>query len=147
MVKNNIDTAAMELSELLPLLQQKLIKPFEQLSKSKLSPMQFHVLFILEEQGDLSMTELSNKLLTSKQQMTPIVDKLIIHRFVERKHNDVDRRIIKISLSSSGKRYMEKMKIDVFDMLKNKFHSLNDEDLGNLYKSFVEIRNIINKLP
>ena len=109
--------------------------------------MQFHVLFILEEQGDLSMTELSNKLLTSKQQMTPIVDKLIIHRFVERKHNDVDRRIIKISISSSGKRYMEKMKIDVFDMLKNKFQSLNDNYLGNLYKAFIEINSIINKLP
>jgi DNA-binding MarR family transcriptional regulator len=147
MVENNIDAAAMELSELLPLLQQKLIKPFEQLSKSKLSPMQFHVLFILEEQGDLSMTELSNKLLTSKQQMTPIVDKLIIHRFVERKHNELDRRIIKISLSSSGKRYIEKMKIDIFDMLKNKFQSLNDNDLGNLYKAFTEIKSIINKLP
>jgi DNA-binding MarR family transcriptional regulator len=69
MVENNIDAAAMELSELLPLLQQKLIKPFEQLSKSKISPMQFHVLFILEEKGNLSMTELSNELLTSKQQM------------------------------------------------------------------------------
>ncbi len=146
MVENNIDAAAMELSELLPLLQQKLIKPFEQLSKSKLSPMQFHVLFILEEQGDLSMTELSNKLLTSKQQMTPIVDKLITHRFVERKHNVLDRRIIKISLSLSGKRYIEKMKIDIFDMLKNKFQSLNDDDLGNLYKTFVEIKSIINKL-
>jgi MarR family transcriptional regulator, organic hydroperoxide resistance regulator len=147
MVENNIDKSAMELSELLPLLQQKLIKPFEQLSKSKLSPMQFHVLFILEEQGDLSMTELSKKLLTSKQQMTPIIDKLIIHGFVERKHNELDRRIIKISLSSSGKRYIEKMKIDIFDMLKNKFQSLNDDDLSNLYKAFVEIKSIINKLP
>ena len=146
MVENNIDAAAMELSELLPLLQQKLIKPFEQLSKSKLSPMQFHVLFILEEQGDLSMTELSNKLLTSKQQMNPIGDKLIMHGFVERKYNEMDRRIIKISLSSSGKRYIEKMKIDIFNMLKNKFQSLNNDDLGNLYKTFVEIKGIINKL-
>jgi MarR family transcriptional regulator, organic hydroperoxide resistance regulator len=146
MVENNINAAAMELSELLPLLQQKLIKPFEQLSKSKISAMQFHVLFILEEQGDLSMTELSYKLLTSKQQMTPIVDKLIMHRFVKRIHDEVDRRIIKISLSSSGKRYIEKLKMDVFDMLKNKFQSLSDDDLGNLYKAFVEIKSIVNKL-
>src|SRR5665648_396476 len=109
MVENNIDAAAMELSELLPLLQQKLIKPFEQLSK---------------------------ELLTSKQQMTPIVDKLIKQKFVARKYNKVDRRVINISLSLSGKRYIEILKMGIFDMLRNKFHSLNDDDLGNLYKSF-----------
>ena len=146
MVENNIDTAAMELSELLPLLQQKLIKPFEQLSKSKLSPMQFHVLFILEEQGDLSMTELSNKLLTSKQQMTPIIDKLIECGFVERKHNEIDRRVIEIALLSSGKQFLEKQKMDIFDMLKNKMQILSDDDLSTLYKALLEIRRIINKL-
>jgi len=147
MVENHIDKAAMGLSELLPLLQQKLIKPFEQLSKSKISLMQFHVLFILEEKGNLSMTELSKELLTSKQQMTPIVEKLIKCGFVIRKYNKIDRRVIKIFLSLSGKKYIKKLKMDIFDMMKNKFHSLNDDDLSNLYKAFIEIKNIVNKLP
>ncbi len=146
MKENKIDSAAKGLAELLPLLQQKLIKPFEQLSKNKISPMQFQVLFTLEEKGDLSMTELSNELLVSKQQMTPVVDKLIIRGFVERKHNEVDRRVIKISLSFSGKQHIEKLKMDIFDMLKNKIKGLSDEDLSDLNKAFSKIGSIINKL-
>ena len=146
MAGSNIDKAAMELSELLPILQQKLIKPFEQLSKSKIGPMQFHLLFILEEKGNLSMTELSKELLISKQQMTPLVDKLIKLGFVLRKYNKVDRRVINISLSSSGKKYIEKMKTGIYDMMKTKFHNLSDNDLSKLYKAFVQIKNIVNKL-
>lgn len=147
MKEYDIDKTAMELTELLPVLQKKLIKPFEQLSKSKVSPMQFYVLFILEDKGNLSMTELSNELSISKQQMTPVVDKLIKNGFVIRKYNEIDRRIIKIFLTSLGKKFIEELKMGIFDMLKNKFYSLNNEDLKNLYKAFTEIRRIVNKLP
>jgi DNA-binding MarR family transcriptional regulator len=142
----NIDAITMELSGLLPLFQQKLIKPSEHLAKSKISPMQFYVLFKLEEKGDLSMTQISNELLTSKQQMTPIIDKLIECGFVERKHNEIDRRVIEITLLSSGKQFLEKQKMDIFDMLKNKMQILSDDDLSTLYKALLEIRRIINKL-
>jgi len=147
MEEYDIDKTATELAELLPLLQKKLIKPFEQLSKSKISSIQFHVLFILEDKGNLSMTELSNELLISKQQMTCVVDNLIKNKFVIRKYDESDRRMIKISLTSSGKKFMEELKIGIFDMLKNKFYGLNGDDLNNLYKAFTEIRRIINKLP
>jgi DNA-binding MarR family transcriptional regulator len=147
MKESDIDKTAMELAELLPLLQKKLIKPFEQLSKSKLSPMKFYVLFILEDKGNLSMTELSNELSISKQQMTPVVDKLIESGFIVRRHNEIDRRIITISLTSSGKKFIEELKMGIFDMLKNKLYGLNADDLNYLYKAFNEIRMIVNKLP
>lgn len=142
----NIDAITIELSELLPLFQQKLTKPFEQLAKGKMSLMQFHVLFKLEKKGDLSMTQISNELLTSKQQMTPIIDKLIEYGFVERKHDEIDRRVIKITLLSSGKQFLEKQKMDIFDMLKDKMQNLSDNDLSTLYKALLEVRKIINKL-
>jgi len=147
MKENDIDKTAIELAELLPLLQKKLIKPFEQLSKSKLSPMKFYVLFILEDKDNLSMTELSNELSISKQQMTPVVDKLIENGFVIRQNSEMDRRMIKISLTSSGKKFIEELKMGIFDMLKNKLYGLNVDDLNNLYKAFNEIRKIVNKLP
>jgi DNA-binding MarR family transcriptional regulator len=146
MKEKNIDAVTMELSKILPLFQQKLIKPFEQIAKSKISPMQFYVMFTLKEKGDLAMTQLSNELLTSKQQMTPIIDKLIEFGFVERKHDEIDRRIVKITLSSSGKLFLEKQKMEMFDMLKTKIQSLSDDDLSTLYKAFLEIRRVIDKL-
>jgi DNA-binding MarR family transcriptional regulator len=146
MKEKNIDAVTMELSKILPLFQQKLIKPFEQIAKSKISPMQFYVMFTLKEKGHLAMTQLSNELLTSKQQMTPVIDKLIEFGFVERKHDEIDRRIVKITLSPSGKLFLEKQKIEMFDMLKTKIQSLSDEDLSTLYKAFLEIRRVIEKL-
>jgi len=146
MKEKKINAIAMELSELLPLFQQKLIKPYEQLARSKVSPMQFHVMFKLEEKNALAMTQLSNELLTSKQQMTPIIDKLIEYGFVERKHDEIDRRVVKITLSSSGKKFLEKQKMDMLAILKSKIQNLSDDDLETLYKDFLEIRTIINKL-
>lgn len=146
MKEKNIDAVTMELSKILPLFQQKLIKPFEQIAKSKISPMQFYVMFTLKEKGNLAMTQLSNELLTSKQQMTPIIDKLIDFGFVERKHDEIDRRIVKITLSSSGKLFLEKQKMEMFDMLKTKIQSLGDDDLSTLHKAFLEIRRVIDKL-
>jgi DNA-binding MarR family transcriptional regulator len=146
MREKNIDAIAMELSILLPVFQQKLIKPFEQFAKSKISPMQFHVMFILEEKGDLSMSQLSHELLTSKQQMTPIIDKLIESGFVEREHDKADRRVVKINLSSSGRQFLEKQRVEIFEMLKSKIMDLGDDDLSVLYKAFIEIRRVIDKL-
>jgi len=147
MKEKNIDAIAMELSKLLPVLQQKLIKPFEQFAKSKISPTQFHVMFILEEKGDLSMSQLSHELLTSKQQMTPIIDKLVEHGFIEREHGKMDRRVVKITLSLSGRQFLEKQKVEVFDMLKKKIINLDDDDLSAVYKDFQEIRRVLDKLP
>ena len=146
MKEKNIDAVTMELSKILPLFQQKLIKPFEQIAKSKISPMQFYVMFTLKKKGDLAMTQLSNELLTSKQQMTPVIDKLIEFGFVERKHDEIDRRIVKITLSSSGKLFLEKQKMEMFDMLKTKIQSLGDDDLSTLHKAFLEIRRVLDKL-
>jgi len=146
MKEKDIDAVTMELFKILPLFQQKLIKPFEQIAKSKISPMQFYVMFTLKEKGDLAMTQLSNELLTSKQQMTPIIDKLIEFGFVERKHDEIDRRIVKITLSSSGKLFLEKQKMEMFDMLKTKIQNLSNDDLSTLHKAFLEIRRVIDKL-
>jgi DNA-binding MarR family transcriptional regulator len=146
MKKEKIDRAAKELSELLPLLQQKLIKPFEQLAKTKISPMQLYVLLLLDEKAEMAMTQISNELLTSKQQMTPIIDKLIEYGFVARRNIKEDRRVVKIFLSSKGKRFLEEQKKQIFDMLKNKIRGLNNDDLDSLYKAFFKIREIINKL-
>jgi DNA-binding MarR family transcriptional regulator len=146
MKEKNIDAVTMELSKIIPLFQQKLIKPFEQIAKSKISPMQFYVMLTLKEKCDLAMTQLSNELLISKQQMTPIIDKLIEFGFVDRKHDKKDRRIVKISLSSSGKLFLEKQKMEMFDMLKTKMQSLDDDDLSTLYKAFLEVRRVIEKL-
>jgi DNA-binding MarR family transcriptional regulator len=147
MKEKNTDVIALEFSKLLPIFQQKLIKPFEQLAKSRVSPMQFHVMFILEEKGDLSMSLLSHELLTSKQQMTPIIDKLIKYGFVEREHDKTDRRVVKITLSSSGRQFLDKQRLEIFDMLKSKIQNLESEDLSALYRAFLEIRRVINKLP
>ena len=78
--------------------------------------------------------------------MTPMIDKLVDHGFVERKNDEVDRRVVKITLSPSGKKFLEKQKMKMTDMLKNKIQSLSDEDLNSLYKTFLEIKRIINKL-
>ena len=146
MDEKKLDKVTLELSELLPLLQQKLIKPFEQFAKSNISLMQFYVIFTLEEKGELTMTQLSNELLISKQQMTPLTDKIIDAGFAERKYDPADRRMVKIRLTSQGQEFLQKQRTGIFSMLKEKLENLGAGDLDLLYLSFTDIKKIINKL-
>ena len=146
MKNDRVDKAAGELSELLPLLQQKLIKPFEQLAKTRISPMQLYTLLILEEKEDMAMTEISKEILASKQQMTPIIDRLIEFGFVRRRSSKIDRRVVKIAISEAGKKFLSDQKKEIFGMLKSKIRNLSHEDLDSLYDAFFKIRKIIDKL-
>ncbi|MCI8442632.1 MAG: MarR family transcriptional regulator [Provencibacterium sp.] len=78
------------------LTHEKLLKPYMDHFRETLSPMQLSVLGLLEAYGMMSMTELSEKLHTTRQQMTQIVARLFDIGVVERHPDERDRRLIKI---------------------------------------------------
>ena len=78
------------------LTHEKLLKPYMDHFRETLSPMQLSVLGLLEAYGMMSMTELSEKLHTTRQQMTQIVARLFEIGVVERHPDEKDRRLIKI---------------------------------------------------
>lgn len=131
---------------LMPLLDKKFVRPLEQQFKVVLSPLQVYVLAFLKEKK-ATMTELSEEMLVSKQQMTPIIDKLVSQGFVQREYDSNDRRIVQISITSTGLNMMESLKEKTMTILLEKLSHLNDEDVQRLIIATTELRQVVGKIP
>jgi len=131
---------------LMPLLDKKFVRPLEQQFKVVLSPLQANVLSFLKEKK-ATMTELSEEMLVSKQQMTPIIDKLVSQGFVQREYDSNDRRIVQISITITGLNMMDSLKEKIMTILLEKLSHLNDEDVQRLIKATTELRQVVEKIP
>ena len=80
-----------ELFLTVPLLHDRLIKPFEGLLRQGFSPMQFYTLVLLRRKTSMAMTELAANFHIPKQQMTRIVNRLAELELVQRTGDPGDR--------------------------------------------------------
>lgn len=131
---------------LLPLLERKLIRPFKEQYRPELSPLQMHVLSFLCK-AEAPMHAIAKELFVSKQQLTPVIDKLVQKGLVQRKPNPLDRRMITISLSAAGKAYWQETKISITQMLEERLHLLPEEEVRQLISSTQQLEAILQKLP
>lgn len=138
---------AKKLSNLIPLFTRRLMRPLERHTRNLTSPMHMHTLDILSEQESFTMTEISNEMHASKQQMTPIIDKLVDSGFVQRKHNDIDRRSINISLTPVGLEFLNNFNQEITAIVKGKIECLDKDDLIALDNALDDLFRIINKIP
>jgi len=133
------------LFNVIPLLDKHFVRSVDQQFRSVLTAMQANVMVILAEKK-ATMTELSNEMLMSKQQMTPIIDKLVSQGFVQREYDPIDRRIIRISVTPSGLDILDKIKEKVLGVLDDKLKSLDDNDLLCLNHALCNLFKVINKI-
>lgn len=141
------DKIAGMLSQLMPLFARKFLRPLEQHTRNITSPLHMHAMIILSEKEMFTMTELSNEMYISKQQMTPIIDKLVDNGFVQREHDNIDRRSIRISLTSAGLKFLDEINKGTATMVKSKIESLDNDDLNFLYQALDDLLRIISKIP
>jgi DNA-binding MarR family transcriptional regulator len=92
------------------------------------------------------MTELASEMVMPKQQTTPIIDKLVSQGLVQRDYDSIDRRIIKISLTSLGLDLLETYKKNALDVLHAKLQCLDSQDLNCLDVSLTNLYRILNKI-
>ncbi|MFT8315073.1 MAG: MarR family transcriptional regulator [Clostridium sp.] len=145
-MENNLVEVVDKLLLLLPTLEKRLIRPLELEIKPSLSILQYNALFIMKNDGILTMSELSNKMCISKQQLTPMVDKLIDNELVERMTNEKDRRIINVRLSERGYNFLNDSKAEITEALKKRMEVFDQDEVDTLLKAIDDIYSITKKL-
>ena len=73
------------------------------LTKVGITPTQWTVLMCLWEQDGLSFTELGNRLHFDHPTVTGVVDRMEREKLVKRRRDHIDRRVVKVFLTSKGK--------------------------------------------
>lgn len=81
----------------------------EHIRTCDLTPSQFAVLECLGHRGELTLGELSSKMLMSCGNMTVVVDNLEKDGLVQRSRSDADRRVIHVSLTADGQTLFDRI--------------------------------------
>lgn len=131
---------------LLGYIREKFFRPAELITRTRLSHAQFHAVSILRRKGSLSMSELAHEMQISKQQLTPLVYKLIDNGLLVRKTDENDRRIVRIEVSESGKSMYEELHAEIKTAIVEKLKTLPGTELDELEQMLKRIHEILKNV-
>ncbi len=143
---DNLEQAITNLFSLFPLIKKKFMNPERIGIQCDLTHSHFQIIILLNELGMLPVSEIAKKLLISRPNMTPLIDKLIEEGLVKRIPSETDRRVIHIALSDEGSKFLEDNRKLMFSYLKKRFSCLSEEDLIQLAQSLENIKKVFLKL-
>ncbi len=108
-------------------MSQGLNPPF--LTKMSLTTAQMKVLLLFEDQEKFAMGELSSLYSVSVSTMTSMVDRLFQNGMLKREQDENDRRIVRVSLTSKGKKILKKLVDSRREVLEGFLYSLDKDEV------------------
>ncbi|MCH5159996.1 MAG: MarR family transcriptional regulator [Clostridiales bacterium] len=127
-----------ELANLIFAYYPKLRKMYRNLVSIKdipLSLTQLTCLYIINENDELSMSELASDLCMSNQQLTKVVDALVEFEMVERVCDEKNRRKFYASIAPKGRELLQSLKEEVDKKLGYVLRKKSDDELDKLYSA------------
>ena len=95
---------------------------------------------------DATITSLSNSMNMPKQNMTKIITKLEELELVQKKQNNIDKRITNIYVTEKALTFMRENSLDNSNRMCNFLSNLSDEELSEFYTSLTKVNNVLSKL-
>lgn len=141
----NNTKAARSLLEFLPYMHEKFLHPMERLATHRMSKLQFFTLMMLYRKGPKTMTDLASVIQISKQQLTPLMDRILELNLAERMPDPKDRRVIRIEISQAGKEAIDTMMKQNLQTVAARLTVLSEEELVELDTMMVRVRELLQK--
>lgn len=130
------------LANLVPLIHQKFVRQIS----FPVPPTHFFTLVRLYDHGAQTITELSKYLQISKQQMSPVIEKLFRSGCVERQQDPGDRRNTQISITETGYQLLEAHHVKLTSLLCAKLDQLTDAEIAEFHWTTKNFHKLFNKL-
>ncbi|ERJ11285.1 MarR family winged helix-turn-helix transcriptional regulator [Haloplasma contractile] len=146
MDEQKIESVVDHIISVMPVFKKKLLRPDKYKETNELSPSHFQIMFMIDDQGKLTMSEIARNLMIAKSNLTPLVKKLINKDYVERIKDEKDRRMFYLSLTETGEKFMECHKQFIVKHLKERLSKLEATELDELKASLQSIHTIISKI-
>jgi DNA-binding MarR family transcriptional regulator len=110
-----------------------------------ITPPQFEALLLLQEHGDLTIGELSQKMYLAYSTTTDLVDRMERNELVERVRDQNDRRVVRLHMCEKGKELIEKVLYTRRDYIMKALSSVDKETLTLLKVSLQSLHDMIMK--
>jgi DNA-binding MarR family transcriptional regulator len=102
--------------------------------RADLTGPQLTVVKMLEQIGDLSLSELSERIRAQNSTVTGIIDRMERESLVVRERSKEDRRVVYIRLTPKGRRLAEEIPIEPWEIFRNALETLNASEVRDLVR-------------
>jgi len=114
--------------------------------RANLTGPQLTVVKILETFGDLSLSELSDRIRAQNSTVTGIIDRMEREDLVTRERSKEDRRVVYIRLTEKGARLAREIAIEPMEILRGALVSLTPSETRDLLKISNKLARRVSEL-
>ncbi|WP_083485097.1 MarR family winged helix-turn-helix transcriptional regulator [Paenibacillus ihumii] len=100
---------------------------------------QFHMLSLIAREQSCNVSYLAEALVVKPSAITVMLDRLVQNGYVERKHDDQDRRAVLVSITSQGKEVYEKARQKSREVLEYYFARLDENEREVLERIVIKL--------
>ena len=141
-----IDAVAQNMFHVLPLLKKRLMH-MDMVQKEHGTPLSHvQVLAMLQDAGTMSVSEISRRLGIAKPNITPLVDRLFECGYVDRQHDESDRRVVNIVLLPAGEEKLAAIRGTISSQILKQADHLSVSEFRELNDSLSSIVRILSVL-
>ncbi len=103
-------------------------------------------MFLIDACGELTVSEIGEKLYISRPNVTPLIDKLVKEGMAERIRDVTDKRIYNVKPTFKGKEFISNQKSMLAQNLKRRLSVMPDDTLDTLDSSLVILKDVLSKI-
>ena len=141
-----IDTVAQNMFHVLPLIKKRLLH-MDLVQREQGTPLSHvQVLAMLQDVGTMSVSEISRRLGIAKPNITPLVDRLFESGYVDRQHDENDRRVVNIVLLPAGEEKLAAIRATISRQIQGQVESISVSEFRELNESLSSIVRILASL-
>ena len=119
------------------LSQRIFAKILQKANLTELNPAQGRIMFVLWQEDNISIHELSKRTLLSKSTLTSMLDRLEQSGFIKRVPSRTDRREILIQLTNKDKNFQAKYVEVSKDMIMIYYNNFTEQEI-NIFEKYLE---------
>ena len=141
-----IDSVAQNMLHVLPLIKKRLLH-MDLVQKEHGTPLSHvQVLAMLQDAGTMSVSEISRRLGIAKPNITPLVDRLFESGYVDRQHDENDRRVVNIVLLPAGEEKLAAIRATIARQSQVQSEDLSVTEFRELNDSLASLVRILSSL-
>ena len=141
-----IDNVAQNMFHVLPLIKKRLLH-MDLVQREHGTPLSHvQVLAMLHDVGTMSVSEISRRLGIAKPNITPLVDRLYESGYVDRQHDENDRRVVNIVLLEAGEAKLAAIRATISRQIQLQVDGLSVSEFRELNESLDSIVRILSSL-
>ena len=105
-----------------------------------------HLVKLLEQVGDLSLSELSDKIRAQNSTVTGIIDRMEREGLVLRERSKEDRRVVHIGLTAKGSALAKEIPVEPMEIFKGALESLSVQEMRDLMRIMTKVAKRVKQI-